>query len=357
MLFHGAIHLLGFVKAFGFAKVEQLNGDISRVAGVFWLLAFLFFLVASIAFLAKADWWFIVATIAVIISTILISISWSDAKFGTIANIIILFAIVIGYGTWNFAQKYKKEVITDLSHASATPASLLTEKDIEVLPQPVQKYIRYAGAIGKPKVNNFKIEFIGKIRKDEQSKWMTFTTEQYNFLEVTHRLFFMKAVMKGLPVAGFHCFKNGTAYMDIRLFSLFKVQYMDGKEMGISETVTFFNDMCCMAPATLIDKRIKWLEVKDNKVRASFSNNGITISAWLYFNDKGELINFTSSDRYAAGENNSMKQLPWSTPLKDYKAINGYNLAGFAEAVYTYPTGDLCYGTFSITNIEYNCIK
>ena len=74
--------------------------------------------------------------------------------------------------------------------------------------------------------------------------------------------------------------------MDIRLLSLFKVQYQDGKEMDISETVTFFNNMCCLAPPTLIDKRIKRIEVEGNKVKASFTNN-ITVKAWLYFNEKG----------------------------------------------------------------------
>ena len=143
--------------------------------------------------------------------------------------------------------------------------------------------------------------------------------------------------------------------MDIRLLSLFKVQYQSGREMGIAETVTFFNDMCCMAPATLIDKRIQWLEIDSNKVEASFTNNNITITAWLWFNDKGQLISFTSNDRYAAGDNNTMQQIPWSTPLKDYRNFNGYNLAGYAETIYHYPEGDLCYGNFRLTNIEYNC--
>jgi hypothetical protein len=80
---------------------------------------------------------------------------------------------------------------------------------------------------------------------------MPFTSEQYNFMDASTRLFFMKAVMKGLPLSGFHSFTNGDAFMDIRLLSLFKVQYQSGKEMGIAETVTFFNDMCCMAPASL----------------------------------------------------------------------------------------------------------
>jgi hypothetical protein len=224
--------------------------------------------------------------------------------------------------------------------------------DIEHLPEPVKKYIRYTGSIDKPKVNNFKIEFTGKIRKNERSEWMPFTSEQYNFMEIPIRLFFMKAVMKGLPVAGYHHYKNGDASMDIRLLSLLKVQYQDGDQMDKAETVTFFNDMCCMAPATLIDKRISWQEMGENVVKATFTNNGITISADLFFNEVGELINFISYDRYNA---DAGKILPWATPLRNYKELNGYKLAGYAETIYTYPDRDLCYGTFEVSSIIYNC--
>jgi hypothetical protein len=110
--------------------------------------------------------------------------------------------------------------------------------------------------------------------------------------------------------------------------------------------------MCVLAPPTLIDKRIKWLEVGSNKVKASFTNNKFTVSAWLYFNDKGELINFISDDRYAG---DTRKQYPWSTPLKDYNEINGYKLMGNAETIYSYPNGDLVYGTFKLIGIKYNC--
>lgn len=167
----------------------------------------------------------------------------------------------------------------------------------------------------------------------------------------------MNATMKGLPVAGYHRFENGDAYMDIRLLSLFKVQYQHNPEMGIAETVTYFNDMCCMAPATLIDGRIKWLETQGNTVRASFTNNGITIEAWLYFNDEGALVNFVSDDRYATFEDGTMHKIRWSTPLSQYKEINGYRLPGYAEAIYHYPEGELCYGTFALENVTYNCIE
>jgi len=352
LFLHGAIHLMGFVKAFGLAQVEQLNAGISKPAGVFWLLAFVFFVIAAIMFAFKNSHWWAFGLIALVISQILIVFFWHDAKFGSIANAIILIGTIIGYGTAGFYSKYQNDVNTGLQQTAYFQNSMLTESDIQLLPDPVKKYLRLTGSVGKPKVNNFKIECAGKIRKDEKSEWMPFTCEQYNFMETPTRLFFMKAVMKGLPVAGYHCFKNGIALMDIRLFSIFKVQYMAGAEMDLSETVTFFNDMCCLAPPTLIDKRIKWLTVESNKVKASFTNNNITVSAWLYFNDKGELINFISENRYSA---DAGKQLPWATPLKDYSEINGYNLMGNAEVIYSYPDRDLCYGTFKLISVEYNC--
>jgi hypothetical protein len=357
LFFHGAIHLIGFVKAFKLTTIEQISKPISETLGIFWLLTFIVFLIAAIAYISKQNWWCILAIAAILLSTILIISVWQDAKFGMIPNVIILLVVIIGYANVSFHNNYQVDVQTALKQTKTMTASVLTELDIAGLPEPVQKYIRYAGYVGKPKVNNFKMEFSGGIRKNAQSEWMQFTTEQYNFVDASKRLFYMNATMNHIPLAGYHCFKNGIAYMDIRLLSMFKVQYMAGKEMNIAETVTFFNDMCCMAPATLIDKRIKWLEVKGNNVKVSFTNNNICISALLYFNDNGELINFVSNDRFALSDKSTMKQFPWSTPLKDYKVINGHKLASYAEMIYSYPEGDFCYGTFKLKSIEYNAQK
>jgi len=349
---HGLIHLMGFAKAFQYAEMKQLTIAISKPVGVIWLVATLLFITSAILVLLKKDYWAIFSIAAVVISQIVIILSWHDAKFGTIANVIILIVSIIGYGTWSYYNKYQTEAKTNLQQKEYFQNSLLTEMDIQHLPEPVKKYLRYTGCLGKPKINNFKIEFVGKIRKNEQSEWMPFTSEQYNFMGIPTRLFFMKAVMKSLPVAGYHVYKNGDAYMDIRLLSLFKVQYKDGDEMNKAETVTFFNDMCCMAPATLIDKRISWQETSENMVKSTFINNGITITADLFFNEVGELVNFKSNDRYNA---DAGKILPWATPLRDYKEVNGYKLAGYAEAIYTYPDRDLCYGTFEVSSVKYNC--
>jgi hypothetical protein len=355
VLIHGLIHFMGFSKAYSYGNFSQLTKEISKPAGIVWFLTGILFLIAIIFYLFKKDSWVYISMLAVGLSQILIINNWQDAKFGTIANLIILIVSVIGNFEIRFKNIYKNEVKIGLEQGINLPEKILTEANLLDLPEPIKKYIRYTGFVGKPKINNFKIKFSGKIRGDSKTEWMPLSSEQYNFIKIPTRLFFMDATMKKLPVAGFHSFKNGIAFMDIRLLSIFNVQYQTGKEMGISETVTFFNDMCCMAPGSLIDKRIEWLKVNGNTVKASFSNNGITIFAWLYFNEKGEMVNFTSEDRYATRENLPLKQYKWSTPLRDYKELNGYKLASYAEAIYSYPEGDFTYATFTLKDVEYNC--
>jgi hypothetical protein len=265
-----------------------------------------------------------------------------------------IITIIVVIATTLFQRRYLSDAKQQLREMAPVPAEVLTEETISGLPEPVQRYIRYTGAVGKPVVKNVKLTFVGQIRASEDKPWMQFTTEQYNFMDSAWRLFFMKARMMGLPVAGYHAFKNGIAYMDIRLLSLLKVQYHDGEKMDVSETVTFFNDMCCMAPGSLTDDRIEWLETEGNVVKAAFTNMGIRITAWLHFNDEGQLVNFVSDDRWALEEGGKMSLVRWETPLYDYSMIDGYRLATGADLIYKYPAGDLCYGQFKMGSVSYN---
>ena len=139
--------------------------------------------------------------------------------------------------------------------------------------------------------------------------------------------------------------------MDIRLFGLFPIIKQSGDVMNKAETVTLFNDMCLMVPATLIDKRIQWEPIDSLTTKAVFTNRGISISAMLYFNEAGQLINFTSDDRTAKSD---IKQYRFSTPQARYENINGINVMFGGEAIWHYPDGEFVYGKFKLKSIQYN---
>lgn len=99
LVLHGLIHLLGFVKAFELAQVDQLKEQISKTAGIFWLLAAVAFVVTAVLLYLDKESWRMTGIVAVIISQFLIMLSWSDAKYGTTANLIMFLAIWLRLGS------------------------------------------------------------------------------------------------------------------------------------------------------------------------------------------------------------------------------------------------------------------
>lgn len=350
MLIHGLIHFMGFAKAFHYGDMKQLSLPISKPVGVIWMLVAFLFVATFILYLFKKDHWWVFALLAVVLSQVVMMMSWKDAKFGSIANILILIIAILNGGSSRFENTYRKDVKSNLQKNNLPGSQILVEADIQHLPAPVQQYLKYTGVIGKPRVNNMKIVFEGQMR-EKGKEYFPFTSEQYNFFVDPTRLFFMKGKMFGIVVPGYHKYRNSSASMDIRFFGLFPITKKSGEVMDRAETVTLFNDMCLFAPATLIDKRIKWQPVNDNSVIAIFNNQNISISATLYFNQAGQLVNFISNDRASVSD---MKNYPWSTPILAYKSINGHNLMAEGDAIWHYPDGEFVYGKFILKKIAYN---
>jgi hypothetical protein len=351
LLIHGLIHILGFAKAFHYGQISQLTRIISKPMGVLWLLAALLFIVSCLLFVFKKSVWWMVGLPAVLLSQFLIFTVWSDAKFGTIANSILLIAFILGYGNWQFEREYKRDLAIKMQRGQPSVNEMLTEGDLQHLPLPVQRYLRYAGVLNKPKIKNFKIVFDGQMR-EKGKDWFSFTSEQYNFIkEEPTRLFFMQAKMYGITVPGYHAYKNGKASMQVRLFGLFPVVNSKPGELDKAETVTLFNDMCLLAPSSLIDPAIRWQALDSLSVKAAFTVHDQTIAATLYFNEKGQLINFISDDRYAIADK---MQYRFSTPVSNYINFNGYNLPAYGEAIWHYPDGAFAYGKFQLREIQYN---
>ncbi len=349
-LFHGLIHFMGVAKAFVDGSMKQLTIPISKPVGFLWMITAFLFIATVAMFLLEKDYWWIVAVPAIFLSQIVIVLSWKEAKFGTIANVILLIAVVLSWGSNRFENTYRKDVKENLQRSKTGLPEMISAQHLAHLPLPVQRYLNYTGVVNTPRVSNMLVVFSGQMR-EKGKDYFSFTSEQYNFFEEPTRLFFMKAQMFGLTVPGYHRYSKANATMDIRFFGLFPLVQKAGDAMNKAETVTLFNDMCLLAPATLIDKRIAWQPIDSFSTKAFFTNQNITVSAILYFNAIGQLTNFISNDRTAVAD---MKTYAFSTPVHTYKKFNGFNLIDEADAVWHYPDGKFTYGKFKLKNIEFN---
>lgn len=92
---HAAIHLVGFAKAFRLARVPQLQNPIGAFAGAVWLLAAVALAAGALMLLVRSSGWWLPTVVGVVLSQALIASAWGDAKYGTIANVMVVIAVVV----------------------------------------------------------------------------------------------------------------------------------------------------------------------------------------------------------------------------------------------------------------------
>ncbi len=357
LLVHGLIHLLGFAKAFGLADMNHSSHPIGPSMGLVWIGASVLMVAASVAFIAAPRWFWLIGGCALVLSQSAIITSWSDAKFGTLANALLLAAVVYrfaSHGPMSLRQDFADSVRVGL--AQATMPLVLREEDLRRLPESVRRYLRVTGSVGQPQVTNFRVTWRGRIRSSASGPWMEFVAEQYNFYSgMPSRLFFMDATKKGLPVDVLHRFVGESATFRVRLVSLLTIVNAKGPVMNRGETVTLFNDLCVFAPSMLIDPAIQWQEVDAHSVRVCYTRGAETIGAELRFSDAGELVDFASDDRpSASADGKSFTAQRWTTPLRNYQSFGARRVFTVGEARYDAPTGSYAYGEFEVLTIDYN---
>ncbi|MEO5823563.1 MAG: DUF6544 family protein [Vicinamibacteraceae bacterium] len=352
---HALIHLMGVFKAFGYAELAQLTQPISRASGIGWLVtAGLVATTATMLGAGSRSYW-VVGAVALVVSQVVIVSAWRDAWAGTAANVLLLLVVAHGLlteGPWSFHEQYIREAGAGLARTTTLP--VVTEGDLAALPEPVRRYLRLTRTVGQPRVQSYRLRFRGRIRSAPDSRWMPFEAEQQSFADQPTRLFLMRARMFGVPVEAFHRSVGGRATMQVTIAGVVPVEDARGDEMNRAETVTLFNDMCLLAPGTLIDRRITWQPVDATTARARFTYGGQTIGATLFFNSTGELVNFVSDDRSRSDPEGTFTAHRFSTPVRDYRDFGAVRLMSFGEARWLLPDGEFTYGEFHLVEIAYN---
>ena len=355
----GLIHLLGAAKGLGWADVTQLKEPISTAMGVAWLAAAVLVVLAGVLLIIRARWWWVIGAVAVVASQTVIFTLWSDAKAGTAANIILLAAAVHGFasqGPASYRAQYRRRV--DAALTEVLPNAAVTEADLGDLPEPLASYVRRSGAVGQPRITNFRARIHGRIRAGRSTAWMSFTGEQVNtYGPEPSRLFIMDATLFGLPVDVLHSYIGPTATMRVKACSLVPVVNAAGPDMDRAETVTLLNDLCLLAPAALIAAPITWQRVDADHVRATFTNCAHTVSAVLAFNQDGDLVDFVSDDRLRSSrDGKTFTQQRWSTPVRDYRTFGSRRVCTNGEGRWHAPApeGEFAYLDFNLDGIKYN---
>jgi len=144
---------------------------------------------------------------------------------------------------------------------------------------------------------------------------------------------------------------GGKGAMLVKLLGLISIADASGPEMNQASLVRYLSETIWFPTAFLSDY-IQWELLDNNSAKATVSVDGLTASAMFYFNESGELENFITERYYDEGGQLVLRT--WSTPITEYKEINGIRMPSKGDAVWNLSSGDFKYIEVELTDIEYN---
>jgi hypothetical protein len=243
---------------------------------------------------------------------------------------------------------------TDLIAEAEHQNEVFQEEDIADLPVPIKRYFRYCGYIGTPKMSYIKIcyedvDFL--FSNDKPMLKIDYT--QYNFVKELNRIAYIDSSMYGIPFEGLDTYDNGLGSMKGVIAKQFTLFHQTGKAIDQSGLVTFLAE-CLLIPNAALQDYVDWEAIDDCHAKATISRYGISVSGVFTFNEKGEMLSFTTDDRGVALIDDASKKVRWSIVCDNYKEINGTKKPTFFQAIWHYDDGDLVYFDGKGTITDYN---
>jgi len=353
---HGIIHLLGFLKAFGISDFNGINQPISKIFGLFWLVTFVLFIAAAILYLVHNETWWIFGFVAIFFSQILIFNYWSDAKFGTIANLIILIAALLAYLNNDFKNLIEQERVEIFEKSSKYDGTIFSSEDITGLPAIVQKWLNYSGIIGKPKISNvFLTQDLHLKFKPKQEKWNNGKAEQYFTIQPPAFNWSINTQMNPLlSVIGRDRFENGNAEMLIKLFSLIPVAHSKNDEKINQSALQRYLAELVWFPSASISNYLTWEEIDELSAKATLEYKGTKGSGIFYFNEMGQFEKFVTM-RFK--DSNDTGPIEWTVIANKTEERNGIRIPTECEATWTLESEQWTWLKLKIIHIEYNVKK
>jgi hypothetical protein len=309
LLVHGLIHLMGFAKAFKFAEINQLSLPISRPVGSFWLLAALLFVLSTVLFFLKKEAWWMVALPAVLLSQILIFQFWTDAKFGSIANMVILLGSVLAWSAWNFNTLLEKERQSFLSLQKPSADTVLQQDMLSGLPPIVQTWLERSNSIGKTRTHVVRLRQTGRMRTSPEGSWMPFEARQ--LIRVAEPGFLWTVAVEAAPffqLVGRDKYQDGKGYMLIKALALIPVADAKGPQIDQGALLRYLGELVWHPGSALADC-IHWEALDDSlAARATMRYGGVEASGVFRFTPDGDPVGFEALRYYDRKEGATLEK-------------------------------------------------
>jgi hypothetical protein len=271
----------------------------------------------------------------------------------TLGRTLIGLAGLGAAGTAVASIVYQRQMASDidalLGDAGPTAPINVTEGDLQGLPEPVRRWLRYSQVVGRERPTTVRLRQQGEFRMERRG-WLPYKAEQY--FTTDPPAFLWKASFRMLPlvsVVGRDRYRNGEASLQMRLLSLFPVANKTGGGLNQGDLLRYLGELQWF-PAAALAGYVSWDEMGADSARATIGDGGVTASMTFVFNADGRLL----EERAIRYNDARTRNVRWVNRNDSDQVFGGIRVPAVGDARWEYDSGPYPYIRWHLTDLEQN---
>jgi Family of unknown function (DUF6544) len=226
---------------------------------------------------------------------------------------------------------------------------------LEVIPQPVARFLRFALQEGQPFARRGTLSQRGVVRSGASAPWHPFRASQV--FTTSPRGFVRDARIHMAPLVNVRVrdsYVRGRAAMLGRVASVVPVVSRgDTPELASATLHRWLAEAPWYPTALLPSEGVTWSAIDEDSARATITDGGITVSLDFSFGDDGRIERAYTPARYRDVDGAGMPT-PWACHYRHYESVAGVRVPMAASASWMLPDGELTYWRCRVIDLSYD---
>lgn len=260
---------------------------------------------------------------------------------GTLLLLLLLGRIVMSF-------RFRKQVAALYANIENVSAKMYHSGQLNGLPEPVQRYFRYALKDGQPYINSVRLKHNGLFKTDLKKDFINIKGEQY--FSVQPPQFIWKGTTSMFTARD--SFIAGKGNLKVSLFNIITVVNGKGSTLDEGELQRWLAESVWFPTNLLPSEYVKWSAIDVDTAKLSFHYNAVAFDFIVRFNAIGEITEI-QGERFMTTD----KKEKWVCKMANYKEVNNVKIPFSDQAIWRLEDGDHCYAKFEVQTIEYDVSK
>jgi len=231
--------------------------------------------------------------------------------------------------------------------------ALVTKEDLRNLPEPMARYLRFSGVLGRKRISAVHLVHSGQFKPGADRAWMSIDGEYFLTTKKPSFFWYGKVnVVPGISFVALDSYAGGSGRMVVKLMSVFRIVDDRSRQVSASAFGRAVAELT-MAPTFFLDRaRVRCAHAGNNQVRCTVTDGDFSTHADLFVNDDGSL-NRVELMRYFDRGNGKATLERFTGKGSRPKCFDGRMLASRMDGVWNLPEGDLHYVSFDVDRVDF----